>query len=307
MKGLELAREYYETFGKPLIEKEFAEFKNRIAVGLVGHGSECFGFDDEISKDHDFGPGFCLWITEEDEKRFGFKLFRAYSKLPKEFKGIKIEKKGLFSSKIRGVQIIEDFYSFYLGAERLPKTNLEWLSIEDCYLASATNGEVFADPLGEFTRVREYIKSGQPLDVKLKRLADALFNMAQAGQYNYERCLKHGEPIAAATYLSDFVKSAAKAVYILNNAYMPYTKWAFRGMEDLKILAFIKKDLEQLMKAPYNQKENVFIIEKIATSVIKEIKNRYNCDIDDDYLEPYAYFINDKIEDGNLRNMPIIL
>ena len=79
MKGIEISRAFYEEYGKPMIEKEFSEYADRIAVGLVGHGSECFGFDDEISCDHDFEPGFCLWLRDEDEKSIGFRLFRAYS------------------------------------------------------------------------------------------------------------------------------------------------------------------------------------------------------------------------------------
>ena len=85
MKGLELAEKFYNEYGKPMIEDEFSEYADRIAVGLVGHGSECFGYDDEISLDHDFSPAFNVWITDEDDAVFGFKLFRAVSKLPKEF------------------------------------------------------------------------------------------------------------------------------------------------------------------------------------------------------------------------------
>ena len=77
MQGLELSRRYYEEFGINMIKEQFPEYENRIAVGLAGAGSDCFGFDDEISRDHDFGAGFCLWLTEEDNELFGFELARA--------------------------------------------------------------------------------------------------------------------------------------------------------------------------------------------------------------------------------------
>ena len=62
MKGLEISRAFYEEYGRPMLEKDFGKYIDKIAVGLVGHGSECFGFDDEISTDHDFEPGFCLFL-----------------------------------------------------------------------------------------------------------------------------------------------------------------------------------------------------------------------------------------------------
>ena len=91
MNGLELSRAYYEAFGAEMLHRDFPEWEGRKAVGLCGSGSECFGFDDGISRDHDYEPGFCLFIPEEDEmdRRTAFRLERAYAKLPKEFMGFR--------------------------------------------------------------------------------------------------------------------------------------------------------------------------------------------------------------------------
>ena len=101
MKGLELAKAYYEEYGRPMIREKFPDYEGRIAVGLAGEGSECFGYDDEISRDHDFEAGFCLWITEQDGEAIGFPLFRAYGKLPDEYMGIPMEKTSLFGGNRR--------------------------------------------------------------------------------------------------------------------------------------------------------------------------------------------------------------
>ena len=146
MKGLEISRNFWEEYGRPMIENEFAEYSGRIAAGLVGHGSECFGFDDELSTDHDFDAGFSIWLTEEDEKLFGFKLFRAYSKLPQEYMGCKIKNKSIFGNSHKGVHTIPEFYSFYTGCGGAPTSAEHWLSIPSHYLAEATNGEVFWTP-----------------------------------------------------------------------------------------------------------------------------------------------------------------
>ena len=55
--------------------------------------------------------------------------------------------------------------------------------------------------------------------------------MAQAGQYNYGRCMKRGDSQAAYLACAEFIKTAMSAVYLLNEAYMPYYKWIFRGAE----------------------------------------------------------------------------
>ncbi|MBQ1523704.1 MAG: hypothetical protein IIZ55_01050 [Firmicutes bacterium] len=91
MKGLELSYRYYKEFGEPMLKDEFPQLEQLIACGLCGSGSECLGFDDEISRDHDMEPGFCIFLPGEDvvDRRTAFLLQRAYDRLPKEYEGLK--------------------------------------------------------------------------------------------------------------------------------------------------------------------------------------------------------------------------
>lgn len=69
--NIERCRKFYENYGAKMIREKFPEYEERIAVGLVGEGSDCFGYDDEISKDHDYGLGFCMWLCQEDYEKIG--------------------------------------------------------------------------------------------------------------------------------------------------------------------------------------------------------------------------------------------
>ncbi len=97
---------------------------------------------------------------------------------------------------------------------------MEWLHVPDYALFEATDGEVFSDNYEEFTKIRERLKN-MPEDVKLKRLAGNLFIMAQSGQYNFARCLSHGEYEAAQLSLNEFVTSGLKVWFLLENKYAP--------------------------------------------------------------------------------------
>ena len=87
MQGLALARAYFDAYGAPMIERQFAAYKSSMAAGLVGEGSECFGYDDAFSQDHDFGPGFCIWLPQTVYAEIGAELERAYAALPQEYLG----------------------------------------------------------------------------------------------------------------------------------------------------------------------------------------------------------------------------
>lgn len=307
--GLELSRAFYEEYGKPMLA-DFPDLAPMIAVGLVGSGSECFGFDDELSRDHDFEPGFCLFLPGEDkiDRQSAFKLERAYAKLPKEFHGLKRALISPVGGNRHGVLRTAEFYESKVGSPIGDLPLPAWLSISENYLLEATNGEVFCDPYGEFTAIREKL-AHYPADIRKKKLAGSLLLMAQSGQYNYLRCVEHGEPGAAALAVCEFVNHAMHAMFLLSDEYLPYYKWRFRALRKIERFAPFADTMEFLLQSdndPEMAKIKADAIETIALAVIEELQNQSLTSAICQDLEKHAYSVNDKITDPDLRNLHIL-
>ncbi len=232
MNGMQLSLEYYRAFFKPLLEGEFAQYKSKIAVGLVGRGSECYGYDDEESKDHDWGPGFCVFVTEETYKLIGDKLKRAYNDMPREFRGYKCEC-SVSCHERRGVFVIDKFYKDILGKWPLQKEDYE--VIPECALSDSVNGMMFTDPEGVFTGIRNELSAGYPKDILLKKIAACVTTYSRCAQYNYERCLKRNDELTASVMFSDGIRAALKLAHFLENKYPPHDKWLYRSAHDLEM------------------------------------------------------------------------
>lgn len=308
MNGLQLSRAYYEAFGKDMLHSAFPALEGIVAVGLVGEGSECFGWDDEISRDHDFGPRFCLFLPDSEEvvsSRAEFQLERAYAKLPKEFRGFVRQKTNPVGGARDGVMRIGAFYEKFIGAPRAPETLLDWLNIPEHFLATATNGEVFRDDEGTFSRIRKGL-SQYPEDIWKKKLAAALLQMNKAGQYNYRRILRHGETCAAQLSVVEFCRAARRAAFLFNHTYEPYYKWAPRAMRHLAMFSEFSETIEFLLTSP-NDDDLAAIksdaMETIALAYIEQLQalalTRAVCTD----LEKHAYSVNDTVSDPALRNL----
>lgn len=306
MKGLELSRAYYERFGKPMLEEQFPELLPLLAVGLVGSGSERFGFDDEISRDHDFEAGFCIFLPDEArlDRRAAFLLERAYAKLPREFEGIS---RGLLSpvgGNRCGPIRTADFYREKVGAPDGALDLRQWLTLPDEALAEATNGEIFFDGAGEFTAIRKKLLT-MPEDIRRKRIAGNLLLMAQAGQYNYPRCLRRGEREAAALAAGEFVRAAGKLLHLLAGRYAPYYKWLFRSLRSIGEESLCATLSTILLGAPEEAKCD--LIESAAAKIISRLQEQGLTRAICGDLEKHAYSVNDGILDGEVRNLHILI
>ena len=133
--------------------------------------------------------------------------------------------------------------------------------------------------------------------------------MGQSGQYNYRRCLQHGEAAAAQLAAVELVKSTMAAVFLLNDVYQPYYKWCFRAMRALPKLALTAELLEYLLTTdnePDTAEEKSKVMEGIAADVIGELREQGLTGAVGADLEKYAYLVNDMISDARIRNMHIL-
>lgn len=299
--GMELCEAFYQEFGVPMIRMKFPAYESLIAVGLVGEGSECFGFDDEVSRDHDFGPGFCMWLTDQTYDEIGEELQKAYDELPQTYMGVTRFATAKAQKRV-GVFRISDFYNGLLGTGDVPTTRSQWLFLEDYRLAAASNGKVFRDDLGEFTRIRNGILDYYPEDVRLRKIAREAALMAQSGQYNYLRMLGRSETVTAQIALSEFMKHTMAMIYLLNRSYAPFYKWMHRGLEKLPLLKEIRDILSALAEMPIGDERIPQTIELIVAMIIAEMKKQGLTSGDDNYLDHHTDNILNRIPQKEKRD-----
>lgn len=245
--GMELARRFWEQAGKPMLQSRYPDYAERIAVGLVGYGSECFGFDDALSRDHDFAPRFCLWLTDEDYAAIGTALQEDYERIAHAWRSehssadlpdSPTTPRAQGTIRRDGVFRIGDFFETLTGYREAPPQDAphEWLALDESTLATATNGRIFADALGIFSKTRQGF-TFMPEDVRLSLISRRLGMLSQAGQYNLPRMLQRGDGAAAMTSIHEFAQAAISLVFLVNNpvsvGYAPYYKWRFAALRRL--------------------------------------------------------------------------
>jgi hypothetical protein len=303
-----LSEKFYIEYGVPMLQNEFSHLESVVAVGLMGSGSECFGYDDEISRDHDFEPGFCIFVPDGIDERDFFQLDKAYRRLPREFMGFSRTVDAPVGGSRHGVFRIGDFFSGKVGTSDGALQIKDWFFVPEQGLAEATNGKVFRDDSGEVSAIRDRL-SYYPEDVRLKKLAGNLLVMGQSGQYNYPRCISRGDTAAAQLAVNEFVKSALNVIFLINKKYCPYYKWVFRALKDLPILSELYSDLEYLISSPNDEeiaRKKKTIIEKICDEINLELRKEKLTDFGGNETEGHAYSVNNKIKDGNIRNLHIL-
>ena len=246
---IEKNRRFYEQYVAEMIRSEFPGCEDRIAVGIAGEGSDCFGYDDEISRDHDFGTGVCLWLTDEDMARFGNLLSIAYNRL------VDSAERAFFTERLRerrGVMTVSGFYSSVLNADIDAQNPIlseeQWLRLDHSCLKTAVNGEVFRDDPGVFTAFRRYLLGYYPERVWRIRIAEQLHEYASAFQVNYSRCMTRGDTVAAELCRARGISSAMELFFLLRREYPPYYKWTFRALGELDGEGIVSSKLSELSR-----------------------------------------------------------
>lgn len=310
LRGLDIARAFWEECGLPMMREQFPEVLPLVAVGLVGPGSERYGYDDEVSRDHDFEHGFCIYLPDEESvsRRTEFLLTRAYEKLPKEFCGLRRALLNPAGGNRYGVFRTAEVYRRMTGFEGTPVGWRPFLAISDEALCEATNGAVFYDGPGEFSAIRE-AWSNPPADVQRKKLCGYLIRMSQTGEYNTPRCLQRGDAAAAQLTAAEFVKASVRAFGWLHNRPAPYYKWLLRSLRDYPDAECIEQGLRAVLTGgtagigAASGSEAAEAIARVCTEMLRKVRETMPECVGAENLQQAAMALNDKVSDGVLRSM----
>ena len=327
-KVLDLSQEFFEEVALPSLRQVFPSDWERMGAGLVGNGSECLGFDDELSLDHDCGVEFYVWLSEEDFERMGGAVHSWKARLFDEHSDDPACPFRAESDYGMAPTVLTPgrFYASLIGMPQGPQSVMEWRRVPESNLALCVNGRVFADPLGEFTRTREHLLGYYPEDLRRKKIAARCMALAQTGQYNYLRIAQRGDVVTKHIALDKFVQDAISLTFLLNKRFMPYYKWAFRAMCDLPLLAadvapllesFYADDLGQralegeldpgtvlVREVSTEDRNRALVVERICALFAAELAHQGLSSTSDTFLARHGEQVQATITDPMLSKLP---
>ena len=303
MKGLDRARNLFDHHVMPQLREEVPEVLPFLAAGLVGEGSDCFGFDDAVSLDHDSGTRICLWLDQEHYTGYEASLRRILEKLPEEIEGAPVQP---LQDGRSGVFEIGSFYQHLTGFADCPSSNREWVETEETKLAAAVNGAVFYDPCGAFSKIRSALLQHYPQDVFLLKLAQTIAIAAQTGQYNYPRAVKRSDFVTASMIRSYFIDYYVRALFLVNRTYRPFYKWTYRALSALPVLGKeMAEKTEEVLRAPWDGAQGT--IESMSQRLIDTMREQNLTEQTSDFLMDHLPDLLSKIKDRSLLEHGISL
>lgn len=248
LSGLDISEIFYENKVKPLLDTKYKDLK--LCVGLFGEGSECLGYDDYISKDHDFGEGVVILLSKENYERYG-------KSLKEDYEALQSNRNTIANNRV-GVFCIDDYLNHYM-----PFLNEnDYYIYDDYYFLNITNGKIFMDSDGTFSKIRSQYQYF-PMHIYKNKLRMTLHDLCQMGQYNYIR-MKNRDEVSSKIILYKFIDACIYMSYLLERKYQPYYKWAYYGLKDHTLLPDLKEDIKQLIDHPSNE-----LIQKILDDIVE--------------------------------------
>jgi hypothetical protein len=234
---IDISREFFLEVVKPILEREFPEETSLSAFGLFGYGSEALGMDDELSRDHHWGvriDGLVPDTIPQSQREQIQQTVRA--KLPASFRGHSL-REGHLSGAGLTLDNLNAFLARTIGIERVPETYVEWLQVPEEEIIHVTNGEVWHDPSGQFTAIRQAFQGYYPDPVWRRRIAHWCRYFSGMGTYALKRAILRGDEFYAATAFGKAIRWGVQLAFLLDRQYFPYDKWLMRFFARLPRLA----------------------------------------------------------------------
>lgn len=259
MQGIELSRRFYDDIVAPWLQDVVPGLP--YAAALIGYGSELLGFDDETSKDHNWGPRVQIFLTRDRFETEANRLVAAFSSVaPTNYLGEPIGWRSRPHPPVSGdgavgvlehgleVHTLDGMLHRLLAVRSVDDLSArQWLAFPEQRLLAFTAGAVFRDDEGDLTRARDRL-SYLPADIWLykigcqwRRIAEEQAFVGRAGQV--------GDDLGSRVIAARLVRDVMRMGFLLERRYAPYAKWFGTAFARLSIAEVLSPHLSRALAA----------------------------------------------------------
>lgn len=330
IQGLPLCEGFFFDEAKPLLDRYFPGLP--YAAGLIGYGSDVLGYDDEISRDHMWGPRFYLFLRQEDmpRKEAVFRMFSEH--LPYQYKEFSVNftapdpgdngvqhPRFISTGKVNPlifIQTPDSFLTEELGTADLENLDLlDWLVFSEHRLLSLVSGKLFVDKLGmkkKLLPLRYY-----PREVRNYLIASN-WDIIASEQAFVKRCGLCGDDAGSILICARIVERLMRLCFLYREVYAPYSKWFGTAFDRL----ILDGDIKAAVLAPLSARTLEEREDRLAAaqSAVAELHNRsgvtdpipyriesyFGRDIKVIYADKFAQAVQETLKGTSLDGVPLI-
>ena len=234
---IDISRQFFEEIVLPILQRHFPQETAQTAFGVFGYGSEALRLDDEFSRDHHWGLRIDALMPKAVFTSRREEMLRVLAEnLPAAYQGHSLREGHLIGAGL-APDNLEDFLLRTIGLDRAPQSHAEWLQILEEDIIHVINGEVWHDPAGSFSQVRQLFADYYPEPVRLRRIAHWCRFFSGMGTYALKRAILRQNDFYATTRFSNAIRLGIQLAFLLDKQYFPYDKWLMHYFARLPRLA----------------------------------------------------------------------
>ena len=235
MQGIELSQRFYVEAVAPWLARTAPGLEH--AAALLGYGSELLGFDDETSRDHNWGPRVHLFLSQQDFQKHAHRLVDEFAiAAPTQFAGEPIGWRSRPHPPSPGPEAVGDLrhgleihtlgatLDRVLGIRSVDGlTPIQWLSFAEQRLLAFTGGAVFHDGNAKLSAARSAL-AYFPDDVWLFKIASQWQRIGNEQAF-VGRAGQVGDDLGSHVIAARLVRDVMRMGFLLERRYAPYAKW----------------------------------------------------------------------------------
>ncbi|MFN8196696.1 MAG: DUF4037 domain-containing protein [Nocardioidaceae bacterium] len=223
VSGAALAQAYFSQVVAPVLAARWPGLP--VAAGRLGGGSDALGYDDAVSRDHDWGLRLNLLVPAELAADVDAVL---EEELPETFQECPVRFATTWDPTVRHRVQVDDVDSLVRSRTGLdmsaPLATTDWLSLTGQSVLEVTAGPVFVDTASRLTEVRRRLE-WYPEDLWRYVVAADWSRIAQELPF-VGRTGERGDDLGSRVIASRLVAVCIHLAHLLERRWQPYPKWA---------------------------------------------------------------------------------